>query len=55
MVAVSDVAGHRIEADFLEQEKRRTLSDLGTEKSRIHTIVESLPDGVLVTNASGHG
>ena len=42
------------EADFLEQEKRRTLSDLGTEKSRIHTIVESLPDGVLVTNASGH-
>jgi two-component system phosphate regulon sensor histidine kinase PhoR len=41
------------EADFLEQEKRRTLSDLGTEKSRIHTIVESLPDGVLVTNASG--
>ncbi len=42
------------EADFLEQEKHRTLSDLGTEKSRIHTIVESLPDGVLVTNASGH-
>ncbi|MDO8943395.1 MAG: response regulator, partial [Desulfobacterales bacterium] len=24
------------EADFLEQEKRRTLSDLGMEKSRIH-------------------
>jgi len=42
------------EAELLEQEKRRTLSDLDTEKSRIHTIVESLPDGVLVTNTSGH-
>jgi len=41
------------EAELLEQEKRRTLSDLDTEKSRIHTIVESLPDGVLVTNTSG--
>lgn len=41
------------EAELLEQEKRRTLSDLGTEKSRIHTIVESLPDGVLVTNSYG--
>ncbi len=41
------------EAEHLEQEKLRTLSDLGTEKSRIHTIVESLPDGVLVTNTSG--
>lgn len=41
------------EAELLEQEKRRTLSDLDTEKSRIHTIVESLPDGVLVTNTLG--
>ncbi len=41
------------EAEHLEQEKLRTLSDLGTEKSRIHTIVESLPDGVLVTNTAG--
>lgn len=41
------------EAELLEQEKLRTLSDLDTEKSRIHTIVASLPDGVLVTNASG--
>lgn len=41
------------EAEHLEMEKLRTLSDLGTEKSRIHTIVESLPDGVLVTNTSG--
>ncbi len=41
------------EAELLAQEKRRTLSDLDMEKSRIHTIVESLPDGVLVTNVSG--
>jgi PAS domain S-box-containing protein len=41
------------EAELLEREKLRTLSDLDAEKSRIHTIVESLPDGVLVTNASG--
>ena len=41
------------EAQKLEQEKARTLSDLDTEKSRIHTIIESLPDGVLVTNSKG--
>ena len=41
------------EAEILEQEKARTLSDLDTEKSRISTIIESLPDGVLVTNSSG--
>jgi signal transduction histidine kinase/FixJ family two-component response regulator len=40
------------EAEHLEQEKLRTLSDLDTEKSRIHTIIASLPDGVLVTNTS---
>ena len=40
------------EAELLEQEKLRTLSDLDTEKSRIRTIIESLPDGVLVTNAA---
>ena len=40
------------EAELLEQEKRRTLADLDTEKSRVHTIIESLPDGVLVTNTS---
>jgi len=42
------------EAEQLEQEKLRTLADLDTEKSRIHTIVESLPDGVLVTNTAGN-
>lgn len=41
------------EAQKLEEEKKRTLSDLDTEKSRIRTIIESLPNGVLVTNAMG--
>jgi signal transduction histidine kinase len=41
------------EAEMLEHEKRRTLLDLDTEKSRIHTIIASLPDGVLVTNTLG--
>ncbi|MEW6185439.1 MAG: response regulator [Thermodesulfobacteriota bacterium] len=41
------------EAKKLEQEKTRTLSDLDTEKSRLRTIIESLPDGVIVTNISG--
>ena len=42
------------EAEQLEQEKLRTLADLDTEKSRIHSIVESIPDGVLVTNTAGN-
>ncbi len=37
----------------LEAERRRTLADLGTEKSRIHTIIDSLPNGIVVTNADG--
>jgi two-component system phosphate regulon sensor histidine kinase PhoR len=41
------------EAQKLEQEKARTLSDLDTEKSRLRTIIESLPDGVMVTNTGG--
>jgi two-component system, OmpR family, phosphate regulon sensor histidine kinase PhoR len=41
------------EAKKLEQEKARTLSDLDTEKSRLRTIIESLPDGVMVTNTGG--
>ncbi len=41
------------EAEKLEQEKSRTLTDLDTEKSRIHTIIKSLPDGVVVTNTQG--
>ncbi len=39
------------EARRLQAEKRRTLVDLDTEKSRMHTILESLPDGVMVTNS----
>ncbi len=41
------------EAELREQERLRTLADLDAEKSRIRTIIESLPDGVLVTNAAG--
>ena len=41
------------ETEKLEAERRRTLADLGTEKSRIRTIIESLPNGVLVTNTLG--
>ena len=37
----------------LEQERRRTLADLGTERTRIHTIIDSLPNGIVVTNADG--
>lgn len=37
----------------LERERERNLADLGTEKSRIRTIVETLPNGVLVTNVEG--
>ncbi|MBV5267490.1 MAG: response regulator, partial [Burkholderiaceae bacterium] len=41
------------EAEMLAQERQRNLADLGTEKSRIRTIVESLPNGILVTNVQG--
>ena len=41
------------EAKKLEQEKARTLQDLDTEKSRLRTIIESLPYGVIVTNTHG--
>jgi two-component system, OmpR family, phosphate regulon sensor histidine kinase PhoR len=42
-----------LEAQKAEEERQRTLSDLGMEKSRIRTIIESLPNGLLVTNAIG--
>jgi signal transduction histidine kinase/FixJ family two-component response regulator len=41
------------EAEKSEQARKRTLLDLGTEKSRVRTIIESLPNGVLVTNNQG--
>lgn len=40
-------------AEQLEAKRRKTLLDLDTEKSRIHTIIESLPNGVVVTNSEG--
>jgi two-component system phosphate regulon sensor histidine kinase PhoR len=43
----------KMAAAKLDQERQRTLLDLGTEKSRIRTIIESLPNGVLVTNTLG--
>ena len=41
------------EAEKLELERNRTLSDLDTEKSRIRTIIESFPSGVVVTDSKG--
>lgn len=41
------------EARRLEGERLRTLADSGTEQSRIHTIIDALPTGVLVTNSKG--
>jgi len=41
------------EARHLAHEQRRTLSDLATEQSRIRTVIESLPNGVVVTNNDG--
>lgn len=41
------------EAEKLDQERLRTLADLGTEKTRTRTIIESLPNGVVVTDSQG--
>ncbi len=38
------------EKDRLDKEKQDALLDLITEKSRLKTILEALPNGVLVTN-----
>jgi two-component system, OmpR family, phosphate regulon sensor histidine kinase PhoR len=43
----------RDEREKLEKERKRTLADLAAEKSRVRTIVESLPNGVMVTNIHG--
>lgn len=42
-----------LEAEKSELARKRTLLDLDTEKSRVRSIIESLPNGVLVTNAKG--
>ncbi len=39
------------EAEALKRERQRTLIDLDTEKSRLSTILQSLPNGVIVTNS----
>lgn len=41
------------ETERLERERSRTLTDLDTEKSRIRTIIESFPSGVVVTDPKG--
>jgi signal transduction histidine kinase len=41
------------ETERLDQARQRMLFDLDTEKSRIRTIIESLPNGIVVTNAQG--
>lgn len=44
----------RRKAKALEIERLKNLADLGTEKSRILAIIESLPNGIVVTNAKGN-
>jgi len=44
----------KAEARHLKSEHQQSLADLGAEKSRLRTIVESLPNGVLVTDMTGH-
>ena len=41
------------ETKLLEEQRQKSLLDLDAEKSRLRTIVESLPDGMLVTNSEG--
>jgi two-component system phosphate regulon sensor histidine kinase PhoR len=43
----------RAETLKLAEERKRTLADLDTEKSRVHTILESLPSGTAVTDNNG--
>lgn len=38
----------------LEKKQKETLNVLHTERSRTHTIIESLPNGVIVTNPEGN-
>ena len=41
------------EAEFLRQERERSLRDIATEKSRIKTIINCMGDGVLVCDQEG--
>jgi len=42
------------ERERLEKERQGMLLDLDTEKTRLRTILEVLPNGVVVTNAEGN-
>jgi signal transduction histidine kinase/FixJ family two-component response regulator len=42
-----------LEANALKREQQKNLIDLETEQSRIRTIIETLPHGLLVTNTLG--
>ncbi len=42
------------EAERLVQERRRTLKDLDMEKSRTRTIIQALPDGIMVSTPDAH-
>ncbi len=42
------------EARRLEEARRRTLKDLHLEQSRTRTIIQALPDGVMVTTPDAH-
>jgi two-component system, OmpR family, phosphate regulon sensor histidine kinase PhoR len=42
------------EAGRLDRERRRTLKDLDMEKSRTRTIIQALPDGVMVSTPDAH-
>ncbi len=43
----------KCKAEQLAEKQKRTLADLHTEKSRISTIIDSLPNGVIVTDNKG--
>ena len=43
----------RQEKEKLERARSRTLADLGMEKSRIRTIIESLPNGLVEPTPKG--
>ena len=43
----------REEAEAMARERERTLADLSQEQSRLRTIVDSLPSGLLVTDTEG--
>ena len=43
----------KLKAEKLAEARKMTLFDLSTEQSRIRTVIESLPNGLVVTNSAG--